>query len=644
MRPESQERNPYVGPRPFEKQDKGLFFGRDREASEIFSLIIAHPTLLLYAQSGAGKTSLLNARLIPLLEEEGFEVLPLARVRGLIPESVQPEEMPNLYVFNTIMSWTEKKADSRGLAQLSLAGFLKEREHPIDEEGQALPRAIIFDQFEELFSFYPEHWEEREGFFRQVAQALKEDPLLRVLFVIREDYLASFDPYVELLPERVRTRYRLERLRGEAAHQAIEGPLQDIGRSFEEGLVSSLVQELIKTRVKSATGEMVEAVGKYVEPVQLQIVCKNLWDSLPPDVTVITSNHLHTFGDVDEALKSFYEKAVKIAARETDVKEGDLRAWFDSQLITPAGTRGTVFRGREYTGAIPNSAVDALENQHIIRAELRAGARWYELTHDRLIKPIQDSQKEFIARKNKRQRARYTKFGMAIIGIMAYIFVWHGLPFIKEMRYNNKLQKGYELSANNEVDKAIENYKKAIEIDPQKATGYIVMGSALLNQGNVDKAIENYKKAIEIAPDKVGAIAYITLGNALLNQGKVDEAVENYKKAIEIDPQKATGYIAMGSALLNKGNVDEAIENYKKAIEIAPDKVDVNTYTIVGNALLNQGKVDEAVENYKKAIEIDPQKATGYIAMGSALLNKGNVDEAHPTRHLKQLTDLLNLS
>jgi tetratricopeptide (TPR) repeat protein len=399
-----------------------------------------------------------------------------------------------------------------------------------------------------------------------VVQALKEDPLLRVLFVIREDYLASFDPYVELLPERVRTRYRLERLRGEAAHQAIEGPLQDIGRSFEEGLVSSLVQELIKTRVKSATGEMVEAVGKYVEPVQLQIVCKNLWDSLPPDVTVITSNHLHTFGDVDEALKSFYEKAVKIAARETDVKEGDLRAWFDSQLITPAGTRGTVFRGREYTGAIPNSAVDALENQHIIRAELRAGARWYELTHDRLIKPIQDSQKEFIARKNKRQRARYTKFGMAIIGIMAYIFVWHGLPFIKEMRYNNKLQKGYELSANNEVDKAIENYKKAIEIAPDKVdvNTYTIVGNALLNQGKADEAIEYYKQAIGINPKFIRA--YNGLGFVYDKLKEYEEAEKYYRKALQIDPKFEDAVKNMKKLLLKRGMSEEEIENYFKAI------------------------------------------------------------------------------
>ena len=74
------EFQPYVGPRPFEQEDQGLFFGRDREASELLSLVIAHDLVLVYAQSGAGKTSLLNARLIPRLEEEGIHVFPLGRV------------------------------------------------------------------------------------------------------------------------------------------------------------------------------------------------------------------------------------------------------------------------------------------------------------------------------------------------------------------------------------------------------------------------------------------------------------------------------------------------------------------------------------------------------------------------------------
>ena len=428
MTAELSSHNPYPGPRPFEREEQNLFFGRDREVSELLSLIIAHRVVLLYAQSGAGKTSLLHAGIMPSLTGEGFAVQPVARVRGLIPEGIALREIPNVYVFNTLLGWIDDKTEPRSLASMAVAAFLREREPLTDEQGEPLPRVAIFDQFEELFAFYPERWREREGFFRQVAEALDADPLLRVLFVMREDYLASLDPYVDLLPERLRTRYRLERLRSPAACLAVEGPLRGTGRSFAEGVASRLVQELLEIRVEGATGEMVEAAGEYVEPVQLQVVCQNLWRELPPGTTVLTSDHLRTFGDVDEALRGFYERAVKTVVLETGVTEEELRNWFDHQLITTAGTRGTVFRGRERTGGIPNTAVDALENQHLIRGELRAGAHWYELTHDRLIEPIQTSNEALRRRvRAARVRRRVARLSSWLLGLSLLLIVMAGL-------------------------------------------------------------------------------------------------------------------------------------------------------------------------------------------------------------------------
>ncbi|MFC1717078.1 hypothetical protein ACFL6S_25670 [Candidatus Poribacteria bacterium] len=398
---------PYVGPRPFERADQSSFFGRDREARDLLSYVVAHEVVLLYAQSGAGKTSLLNAKLIPLLEEKGFEVLPPARVRGSIPEGIEPDQIPNLYVFNTLTSWAGDESSPEDMTRMSIGEFLSEGDGPVDEEETPLTRrVIIFDQFEELFSFYPERWAEREDFFRQVSEALRADPLLRVLFVMREDYLANLAPYAKLLPERLRTRYRLERLRAEAAQQAVEGPLQDTGRSFTRGVAASLVQELLNMRVEGATGETAEVPGEYVEPVQLQVACQSLWLNLPPDATVITAYHLQSFGDVEEALRDFYERAIETAAAEANVSKDDLRKWFNEQIITPVGTRGTVFRGDEQTGDIPNSAVDILEDQHIIRAEVRSGARWYELTHDRLIEPIRKANEGWSQRQKEEEQER----------------------------------------------------------------------------------------------------------------------------------------------------------------------------------------------------------------------------------------------
>jgi WD40 repeat protein len=418
---ETQQRSPFVGPRPFEPQDRDLFFGRDREADELVSLIVAHRLVLVYAQSGAGKTSLLNAELVPRLVEEGFEVLPLARVRGLLPEGISPHDVQNLYAFNSLMSWAEEGTSPARLAQMSLADFLRQRERPHDDRGLRSPRVIIFDQFEELFTFYPERWRDRAGFFQQVAEALEADPLLRAAFVMREDYIAQLDPYSHLLPERLRIRYRLERLRRDAALAAVRGPLKDTDRSFAEGAAERLVEELLKVRVATASGDAVEVEGEFVEPVQLQVVCDSLWQSLPPGVAEITQEHLQAFGDINQALAGFYERSIRRAAHETGVKENDLREWFERSLITPAGTRGTVFRGRDETGGIPNAAVDVLENLHLVRAELRAGARWYELNHDRFIEPIRS------ANAAHRQRVRGQRSRLATILRMAVGIVGFGL-------------------------------------------------------------------------------------------------------------------------------------------------------------------------------------------------------------------------
>src|SRR5579863_9584087 len=73
--------NPYVGPASFTKEDSKRFFGRATETRELASLVIARRAVLLYAQSGAGKTSLLQAGLIPELEQrKRVATFPIARV------------------------------------------------------------------------------------------------------------------------------------------------------------------------------------------------------------------------------------------------------------------------------------------------------------------------------------------------------------------------------------------------------------------------------------------------------------------------------------------------------------------------------------------------------------------------------------
>lgn len=409
--------SPYPGPRPFESDERDLFFGRAREISELVSLIVAHRLVLLYARSGAGKSSLLNAGLIPAIMAEGFQVLPVARLHGVAGQGIDESSIPNIFVFNALLSWAGPESDPASVASQAFGSFLLNVPYSSDEQGLRLPRLVIFDQFEELFSLYPGRWQERTGFFQQVADSFKLDPLLRILFVMREDYLASMDSYAHLLPDQLRNRFHLELLNARSARLAVEEPLKKVGRSFAPGVADELVQELLKVRVESASGEIVQAAGEFIEPVQLQVVCQNLWLDLPPDTQFISSSQLKTFGNVDQALKGYYERGIK-TAQGKGAGEAQLRNWFEQRLITPVGTRGLVLRGKERTEGMPNAVVDQLQDLHLIHAEWRAGARWYELTHDRFIKAIQSSNAQW----RTARLARLARVGL-VGGLIAVVLI-----------------------------------------------------------------------------------------------------------------------------------------------------------------------------------------------------------------------------
>ena len=127
---------------------------------------------------------------------------------------------------------------------------------------------------------------------------------------------------------------------------------------------------------------------------------------------------------VDTVLTSFYEEAVASASVSARVRERRLRTWVANALITAGSTRSTVYRGADATAGMENAAVEALERKRLVRAEQRAGAFWYELTHDRLIEPIRASNLRFFA---ERAHRRLRRSAVALIALLAATF---GLVFL----------------------------------------------------------------------------------------------------------------------------------------------------------------------------------------------------------------------
>jgi len=116
---------------------------------------------------------------------------------------------------------------------------------------------------------------------------------------------------------------------------------------------------------------------------------------VPTDGSEITEQDLMDVGDVNQSLARYYDQRVSEVARTKQVRERQIRDWFDQKLITSGGIRNMVIQERETSpGGLDDEVIRALQSD-LVRAEKRGGATWYELTHDRLVEPILASNKKW---------------------------------------------------------------------------------------------------------------------------------------------------------------------------------------------------------------------------------------------------------
>jgi WD40 repeat protein len=426
----------YVGPRPFRRGEP--LFGRDREVIDLTNLLLAERVVLLYSPSGAGKTSLIQAGLVPRLRPDPaggatrrprprvFDVPtvhpsidghePAVAIRVHLPRPAGLPASVNRYVLSALGSLeTRKPVDQQPppekLAELTLTDYLA-REFPEPaaptaggSAGPSRPPFLIFDQFEEVLTQDPTDTAAKREFFRQLGEALA-DRGRWALIAVREDHLAALDPYRLMLPNRLIARYRLGRLGPEAALEAIENPARGTDLEFDPDAARSLVENLRRMRVQQGD-EFVTQTGPDVEPVHLQVVCKSLWEmddakrAVPGRITAKDFETLageRTGADpgtagaplagVDAILAGYYR--AKVAEAAGAVSERQIRDWFERELITRSRTRKPVLSAEHPWHDLPRDEqrLGVLSGAYLVREDYRAGTRWLELAHDRLIEPV----------------------------------------------------------------------------------------------------------------------------------------------------------------------------------------------------------------------------------------------------------------
>jgi hypothetical protein len=201
--------NPYVGPRAFKTGEK--LYGRDREARELLDLLIAERIVLLHSPSGAGKSSLVHAGLIPRLNDDGFNVLPVVRVNQEPPEELEKRAHFNRYIFSILLSLEEALQEDRRtpveeLASMRLDDYLGVYSEKTEDSRELKDDSIvlILDQFEEVLTQDSTDRDAKLDFFTQLGSVLRERSRW-ALFVMREDYMPALDPFTSQPAWQIRT-------------------------------------------------------------------------------------------------------------------------------------------------------------------------------------------------------------------------------------------------------------------------------------------------------------------------------------------------------------------------------------------------------------------------------------------------------
>jgi len=331
----------------YTERDVGLFFGREQEVEAICSQIVARRSFILHGRSGAGKSSILRAGLMPKLKGEGHLVFVIRSFTDPVHqmENALRELFPD-----------EKFGESENLSEL------------VRRAGEGSFVIFFLDQFEEFFLLLSE---DARLHFVNTINELPDDLPVRLVFALREDLLAEMSQLKAAIPAIFHHEYRLKRLNREQAELAITGPARTVGCSYEPELVERLLQD-----IGDAGG---------VDPPQLQIVCDNLYDSR--DATgLITRDAYERLGGAPQILASYLEKVL----RRFNSVDLLLTKRILTALISESGQR-LVLQTAELESRIgsrfsddpaANLLIEELVSARILRRRRQDGAAWIELAHD----------------------------------------------------------------------------------------------------------------------------------------------------------------------------------------------------------------------------------------------------------------------
>ncbi len=649
----------YPGVKPFSADEQNIFFGRENDIKKLYELIDLEKLVLLYGKSGLGKSSLINAGIIPKLQNEGHFVPVIIRFGSHIDDSQTPVNIISQRIakdrkFNTLLDKIIPNENSLWYyfksIQIEELSKLHKSAHAKNKTSNYI---LIFDQFEELFTFteagikdfkkqiaellyakVPKNFrEELDKLQVQKPNLLTEEefgylhtPLsIKILASIRSDKMSLLNKLTDYIPNILRKFYELSPLTRIQAEDAILNPAYSRKTEFVSPPFD-YYDDTLKTMLDFLTKNNEQPI----ETFQLQILCQHCENivikehSNQADPTKIQQIHKDELGNIEDIFKNHYDDL--IARLDTDDERIAARKLIEDGLIFEEEERriplleGIIFKRYK----ISKDLLQKLVNTHLLRAEPNtAGGFSYEISHDTLVKPILQSkairlekerieQEKLIALEKQRelqrqQTEKLRKVFRTLLTIAVCLIV--ALAVILYFKNDElKVKNGDLQKANQQITDAYIQLSKLITLD--KST----TGDTLALSDQLKKA----QREAQNITDRISEFQTITKKLDSISQEKnvtakeIVKIVKEYNSTLGVLRENNLVRVINSSKVVN----DNTIDSTKRDVPKEPKKEEVKEVAVTienAKSFFEKQQYKEAFEMYSKLSKSNNSEATYYV-------------------------------
>jgi hypothetical protein len=478
---------PYRGITPFRFVDQQIFAARAEETWSLLSNLTLYRAALLYGDSGTGKSSIINAGLLPRVIEEGFvpdrlRVQPIAGSE-LKVERIQesdgppPTYLPSNFSFANATRSSDGTTSDGDSFEISLSAFRQCLEkfrvttdvQPKTNEFFRKPAAgplLIFDQFEEYITLFEEaqRHDEATGEVRRSQQAgevqrsildtlvelIQDETLpIKIIFVFREDYLAKLSLLFERCPELLDQALRLlpptlAELPGIIRAPFVKPALRK--HFLEQSTSGSEIMPKLAARIVADLSQRSES--DLINLTELQIICKRLWESHNPDA-------LYAQSGVEGLVEDYGEEVFSAFPEELHAPAIALLG----RMLTASNTRNIVSEDDLIDRTSDQldrkqlaQALDKLASSQIVRREVRRNIYFYEITSEYLVplikkevakREVQEKQRE-AEKKFVDEQRRVHKFRFLFVAVLVLTFIFIGVSAFAFRQWQRALKAEQE--------------------------------------------------------------------------------------------------------------------------------------------------------------------------------------------------------